>query len=137
MDNINIYSDGGSRNNPGHAAIGVVINDHEFKKYIGIKTNNEAEYEAVLLALIELPKLFSISKLKESNINFFLDSELVCNQLNGTYKVKDLKLQSLFLKIWNIRQTLPKITFKHILRDKNKRADRLVNEALDEYLKIS
>jgi len=132
MKKINIFTDGGSRNNPGNAAVGVVINEHKFKKYIGIKTNNEAEYEGVILALTKLKELFSKTELENSEIVLHLDSELVCKQINREYKVKDLKLQQLFLKVYNLKLELGNIKFKHIRRELNKLADTLVNEALDE-----
>ncbi len=132
MNTINIYTDGGSRNNPGHAAAGAVINEHSFKKYLGIKTNNEAEYEGVILALENLTKIYSKEELKKSEINFFLDSELVCKQINKQYKVKDEKLAPLFLKVHNLKANLAQIKFSHIRRELNKKADALVNQALDE-----
>jgi ribonuclease HI len=132
MKKINIFTDGGSRNNPGNAAVGVVINEHKFKKYIGVKTNNEAEYEGVILALTKLKELFSKTELANSEIILHLDSELVCKQINREYKVKDSKLQQLFLKVYNLKLELDNIKFKHIRRELNKLADTLVNEALDE-----
>ncbi|HRZ29395.1 MAG TPA: ribonuclease HI family protein [Candidatus Paceibacterota bacterium] len=129
---IRVFTDGGSRNNPGQAAVGVVINEHKFKKTIGIRTNNEAEYEAVILALEKIKELFLLNEDDEAKIDFYLDSELVCKQINREYKIKDEKLAKLFLKAYNLMQKLPKIKFHHILRDKNKEADLLVNEALDE-----
>jgi len=129
---INIFTDGGSRNNPGQAAIGVVIGDKKFKQTIGIRTNNEAEYEAVIFALEKLKELYTKEELNEYIINFYLDSELVCRQIKREYKIKDLKLSKLFLKVYNIIINMSNITFNHVRRDKNKEADKLVNEALDE-----
>ena len=129
-----VYTDGGARGNPGPAAIGGVIQDietgekEEFKKYIGETTNNQAEYRALLLAL---------EKVKEkgaTEIECYLDSELVVKQLNREYKVKDAGLSAIFVKIWNLSQGLKKIHFHHVPRSLNKEADRLVNEALDEHL---
>ncbi len=135
MNKINVYTDGGSRNNPGHAAAGAVINNHKFKQYLGIKTNNEAEYEGVILALEKLTELYKLEELKNSEINLYLDSELVCKQLNREYKVKDENLGKLFIKIHNLKANLPNINFFHIRRELNKEADKLVNEALDEAIK--
>jgi len=132
MNKIKVFTDGGSRNNPGNAAVGVVINEHKFKKYIGIKTNNEAEYEGVILALQKLKEIFAKNELDNSEIVFHLDSELVCKQINRLYKVKDEKLQLLFLKVYNLKLDLKNIEFKHVRRELNKVADALVNEALDE-----
>jgi ribonuclease HI len=135
MNKINIYTDGGSRNNPGNAGIGVVINDLKFKKYIGIRTNNEAEYEAVIFALEKLKENFTLEELNDSKIIFHLDSELVCKQINREYKIKDEKLGKLFLKIYNLKFDLSNVEFVHVRREFNKEADRLVNEALDEHEK--
>lgn len=127
-----IFTDGGARGNPGPAGIGVAIFDESgknllatHKKYIGETTNNVAEYSAVILALEEAKKM------ETEEIDFFLDSELVVKQLNGEYKVKNEDLGKLFVKIYNLRQQFKKITFHHVMREKNKLADRLVNEAID------
>ena len=132
MNKISIFTDGGSRNSPGQAAVGVVINEHKFKKRIGIRTNNEAEYEAVIFALEKLKELFNLDELENSEIIFYLDSELVCRQINREYKIKDGKLALLFMKVYNLMVNLPNVKFKHIRRELNKEADKLVNEALDE-----
>lgn len=125
-----IYTDGGARGNPGPAGVGVVIRvgekNYRFKEFIGHATNNQAEYRAVLLALEEAKKL----GLKE--LQFFLDSELVVRQLNQEYKIKDVELGKLFVKIWNLRPVFRKISFRHVPREQNHEADRLVNEAIDE-----
>jgi ribonuclease HI len=129
-----IHTDGGARGNPGHAGIGIVIEDqhtkeiYHFKKYIGETTNNQAEYQALLFALEKARDM------KADEAACYLDSELVVKQLRGEYRVKDQKLAPLFLKIWNLQQQFRKITFTHIFREKNKSADTLVNEAIDHYL---
>lgn len=129
---IEIWTDGGSRGNPGAAAIGVVIrkNDKveaEFGRRIGVATNNVAEYTAVLEALT-----YTVEKLNFDEVNFFLDSELVVRQLNGIYKVKDQNLKQIFFKVRHVvNESGAKVTFTHITREKNKRADELVNDALD------
>lgn len=123
---IKIFTDGGSRGNPGPSAIGVIINDKKYSKFIGQKTNNQAEYEAIIFALEQAKKL----KLQELEIN--LDSELVCKQLNREYKIKDKDLQPLFIKAWNLSLDFKKIIFKHIPREQNKKADKLVNKELDK-----
>jgi len=137
MQKFITYTDGGARGNPGPAAIGVVIQDGEGKtlkevsKYIGETTNNQAEYEAVVCALAELKKLFG-EQLREAQIEMRLDSELVVRQLEGRYKVKDPGLKKQFAKVAEFRlEVVPNITFLHIPREKNARADELVNEALD------
>jgi len=123
---IKIFTDGGARGNPGPAAIGVIIGDRHYSKYIGQRTNNQAEYEAIVFALEQAKKL----ALLELEIN--LDSELVCKQLNQEYKVRDKDLQPLFIKARNLSLGFSKVIFKHILRDKNKEADKLVNQELDK-----
>ncbi|TSC77018.1 MAG: putative phosphoglycerate mutase [Parcubacteria group bacterium Gr01-1014_31] len=124
-----IHTDGGARGNPGPAGVGVVIEvggkTHHFKKFIGHATNNQAEYLAVLLALEEAEKL----RLQE--LQFYLDSELVVRQLNQEYKIKDAELGRLFVKIWNLRSKFKLLKFAHVPRERNKEADRLVNEAID------
>ena len=133
-----VYTDGGSRGNPGPAATGVVICDEKnqpLKKYsqaIGEATNNEAEYQAVIFALKKVKALYGKEKAKESQIEMRIDSELVVNQLNHEYKIEELNIQQLFLKVWNLMLDFGTIKFKAIPREQNKEADRLVNEALDK-----
>ncbi len=132
---IKLFTDGGARGNPGPAAIGGVIKNEKdetisvFSRYIGETTNNQAEYQALVFGLSEA------AKIKASEVECFLDSELVVKQLNREYRVKDKDLGSLFVKVWNLMQGFKKITFTHIRREKNKEADKLVNEALDRRLK--
>ncbi|MBI4653301.1 ribonuclease HI family protein [Candidatus Kuenenbacteria bacterium] len=131
---LKIFTDGGARGNPGPGGIGVVIKyDNkvlEFSKYIGNSTNNQAEYKAVILALEEAKKLSA------KEINFYLDSELVVNQLNRKYKIKNQELSFLFIQIWNLSSNFNKITYNYISREQNKEADRLVNLALDDQNKL-
>jgi len=126
-----IFTDGGSRGNPGPAAIGVVVGNKKYGEYIGETTNNVAEYAAVLFALKKAKSLLGKKKAKETDLGVNVDSELIAKQLNAEYKIKNENLFPFFIKIWNLRQDFNSVTFKHILRDKNKEADRLVNEALD------
>jgi ribonuclease HI len=134
---ITINTDGGARGNPGPAAIGVVIRDgkgkvaKEYGKTIGDATNNIAEYSAVVSALETLVKMVG-AKAKQAEVLIEADSELVVKQLKGEYKVKDPNLQKEFIKVYNLRQKFSKVDFKHIPREKNKRADELVNQALDK-----
>ncbi|MBI5045993.1 MAG: ribonuclease HI family protein [Candidatus Niyogibacteria bacterium] len=134
---INIYTDGGARGNPGPAALGAVFCDaegrllKEYGEYLGVKTNNEAEYEAIIFALKKAKQLLGKKNAKDTEIILHTDSELVERQLNGKYKIEDEKLQPLFMKIWNLRVELGAVSFRHVARDKNKDADRMVNEALD------
>jgi len=132
---INIYTDGGARGNPGPAALGVVIDSNgnikKYKELLGERTNNEAEYEAIIFALKKTKLLVGKSKCKNSVIALHTDSELIANQLNGKYKIESESLQPLFIRVWNLKLDFGEVLFKHVRRDKNKDADRLVNEALD------
>lgn len=130
-----IYTDGGSRGNPGpSAAAYVVLADAKIiakgAKYLGVGTNNQAEYNGVLLAYEWLIKNVKSPNVKK--INFFLDSELVVRQLNGIYKIKDANLKLLAGKIMRLHQQLgSEVSYQSVLREKNKLADSLVNESLD------
>ena len=136
-EKIIVYTDGGSRGNPGPAGVGVVIANSRgrvIKKYsqrIGNRTNNEAEYEAVIFALQKVKHLFGKQKARDLNIEVLMDSELVARQLGGKYKIVEEKLFPLFIKVWNLRMDLRKISFGEIPREKNKEADHLANEAMD------
>ncbi len=131
LNKLVIYTDGGARGNPGPAAAAFVIYGDGGKiiekggKYLGETTNNQAEYQAVILALQ------TAKNLGAKEIDFFLDSELVVKQLNREYKVRDQDLAPLFLKIWNLSLGFKKITFTHVIRERNKEADAMVNEILD------
>jgi ribonuclease HI len=133
MDKIVMYTDGGSRNNPGPAAIGVYLEtlQKQFGHYIGEKTNNEAEYEAVIYGLKKIKQLIGKEETKNISVACYLDSEFVERQLNHIYKVKEENIQKLFLEVWNLMLDFKTVTFQHIFREKNKIADKLVNEALD------
>ena len=135
MKKISIFTDGGSRGNPGAASCATVIKDENNNlligqsRYLGETTNNQAEYQGVILALEEAIKL----NLEKEDINFYLDSELVVKQLRREYKIKDLGLQKLFIKAWNLLQSFSKVSFTHVPREKNKEADFLVNQELDRH----
>lgn len=135
---LQVNTDGGSRGNPGPSAIGIVISSNQevvysHSEYIGNTTNNVAEYTAVIKAL----NLLLEKELFAESCHFVLDSELIVKQINGQYKVKQEHLQKLnteIKKIINIclqQKVFNKIVFSHVLRDKNKEADKLVNLALD------
>jgi ribonuclease HI len=134
MEKIVMYTDGGSRNNPGPAAVGVFIETlkKQYGHFIGEKTNNEAEYEAVILGLKKIKQIIGKDKSKNIEVEIYLDSEFVARQMNHQYKVKEPELQKLFLEVWNLMLDFGKVVFKHIPREKNKVADKLVNQALDE-----
>ena len=126
-----VYADGGSRNNPGPSALGVVVADDkgkilkEYSRYLGEATNNQAEYEAVIFALQKAKQL------KIKNVELRVDSELIGKQLLGKYKIKDADLQPLFIKAWNLRLDFEKVDIRIIPREQNKKADKLVNQELD------
>lgn len=127
-----IFTDGGARGNPGPAGIGVVIKSDgktvkAYGKYIGETTNNQAEYQALISAL-ESAKVMGATE-----IQLFMDSELIVKQLKGEYRVRDAGLAPLYLKVHNLRAEFSKFFVSHVPREKNKEADKLVNDALDEH----
>jgi ribonuclease HI len=134
MKEINVYTDGGSRGNPGPAAIGVHIETlgKKYAEVIGRKTNNEAEYEALIFAMKKTKQLVGKNEARKLKLNCFLDSELVVKQLNHEYKLKEKHIQKYFLEIWNLMLDYGSVTFHHIPREKNRIADALLNQALDE-----
>jgi len=130
---IIVYTDGGSRGNPGPSAIGVVVVDKEYGEYIGLGTNNQAEYKAIIFALKKIRQIIGKKKSKESEIEIRTDSELIVNHLGGRYKILEPDLQLLFLEVWNLRLDFKSVDFKYIPRTKNKKADLLVNNVLDNH----
>ena len=137
MSKFIVHTDGGSRSNPGPAAIGIVISNEkgqklkEFGEYLGTATNNEAEYTAAITALKKIKSLWGKENAKKSGVDMFADSELLVKQMNGEYKIENAKIQPLFLELWNLIIDFKKVKFSAIPRERNKEADRLVNEALD------
>ena len=130
MDQVVVYCDGGSRGNPGPSALGVVIKTTkgdaiaEISEFLGIQTNNYAEYMAVVRAM---------EYLKDNNIKsaqFYLDSQLVVRQLNGEYKIKSDNIKRLNQKVNELRAYVD-VSFEHVYRENNKEADAEVNKALD------
>src|SRR3989344_2943447 len=121
-----IYTDGGSRNNPGPAAIGYVIQDSsgrplkEHGEAIGETTNNVAEYKAVIAALKKLKSLIGGERAKKGRIEVRSDSELIVRQLNAEYKIKEPELVPLFVEIWNARQDFGEVLFVHVRREQNR-----------------
>lgn len=127
-----IYTDGGSRGNPGPSATGYVIMDSEETileaggEYLGITTNNQAEYQAVKTALEKAEKY------QATDIEFRIDSLLVVNQMKGVYKIKNRDLWPIHESIKDlITKSNAKINFKHVRREFNKLADQEVNIVLD------
>ena len=144
MKKITIYTDGGSRGNPGPAGAGVVFCNEEnkiFKKYsyyLGDNiTNNEAEYLAVIFALKNFKKFFGTKIAKVSTIYLKSDSQLLIKQMKGEYKVKKKEIQKLFLEVWNLKTEFQAVKFRFIKREKNREADALVNEVLDNQQKTN
>jgi ribonuclease HI len=127
-----IYIDGASRGNPGSSAIGIVIidakgNKRKIKKYLGVHTNNQAEYHALITALA------SAKRLKKAHLTIFTDSQLLANQVNHVWKVRDAEIKALHQEAMGLISGFKKVELCHIPRRLNKEADRLANEALDDY----
>ena len=133
METIVVYTDGGSRGNPGPAALGVYIEtlDKGYGEYIGTKTNNDAEYAAIFSALKKIKSLIGKERAKAAHIDMRMDSELACKQLNREYKIKVPRIREYCLDIWNETVDFGRVTFTHVYREQNKAADKMVNEALD------
>jgi len=150
--NVIVHTDGGSRGNPGRAAVGAVLEEcrcvnmstclenerkiiGEISKTIGETTNNVAEYTAVIEALKMITtneELMHSGQHKSLTVQFFLDSSLVVNQLNGLFKIKDERLHGLYRLVLELLQMCKgKVTFAYIPREQNRHADMLVNRALD------
>ena len=134
IQKVVIHTDGGAKGNPGPAAIGVVIDIggdiKEYHQAIGRTTNNVAEYRAVLFALQKLKQLLGKDDARKAHIKLKTDSELVTQQINGKYKVKNEQLKALFIDLWNLLQDFDNITISSIPREQNDAADNLVNKAL-------
>jgi ribonuclease HI len=128
---LKLYADGGSRGNPGPSASGWVLldmQDNVVKKagvYLGITTNNQAEYTALKVGLEEAKKL------QPKVMHVFMDSLLVINQIKGIYKVKNRDLFPIYMAIKELAKEFPEITFTHVPRELNKLADAEVNTTLD------
>lgn len=140
MSKILIYTDGGSRGNPGPSALGVYVEDENGKeltsvgKRIGITTNNVAEYSAILEAFLWLSQN-SVLLQSDTKIYFYMDSLLAYSQIVGLYKIKNAKLREILFKIRELEAVLGKeVYYAHIPREKNKKADAMVNLALDNRL---
>lgn len=132
FDNLNLYTDGASRGNPGEAGAGVVILDRvgnvvkELKEYLGNTTNNSAEYRALILGLQE------VLRLGGTKVTIFSDSELMVNQIKGSYNVKNQGLLLLYKEVNELLEKFLKYDINHIRREENRHADRLANEAIDK-----
>ena len=132
MSQIAVYIDGGSRGNPGPAGGGfAVLEDGKptFKgsEFFGEKTNNQAEYLALRLALREINSKFGA----QTEIDCFMDSQLVVRQMNGEYKVKSENVRPLFQEVRRIADQFKTFVISHVPREENYLADRLANQAMD------
>lgn len=131
------FIDGASRSNPGHAGIGIYGTDAEgtciCKKgfYIGKKTNNQAEYLALIVAALLIKKIYALANIViPLNVTFFSDSLLLVKQMQGFYKIKNKEIQRL-VDCFHQEFDAFECCFKHILREKNQKADQLANYGID------
>jgi len=137
MYDLKIFTDGGARGNPGPSACGVIIFDNKNKIkyidgfYIGVATNNQAEYLALESALKKA------TEISNGNIECYLDSELIVRQLKGIYKIKNKNLIPIFDNIKILIKNFKECEFTHVPREQNKIADKLVNIILDAIMKKS
>ena len=127
-----IYSDGGSRGNPGKSAYAIVVTEdgkviHEHTEFLGINTNNYAEYRGLIAAISKALEL------KADEVEFVMDSELVIKQMNGEYKVKSPNIAELHRDAVALSSQIPKVKFTHVRRSNEfvSRADALLNRQMD------
>ncbi len=132
-----IHADGGARGNPGPAGAGAVARDEQgniilsVSEFLGHRTNNFAEYEAVILAFEALAKYVPEEKRSSTQVFVKLDSELIVKQTLGIYRVKNLVLKQQQLRLKERIALFGDVTFSHVPRAQNKDADFLANEAMD------
>ena len=135
--NYIIYTDGASRGNPGDASLGVVICKGDgtvMKSYgerLGIATNNDAEYAAIVYGLKKLKALIGSDASGTSHVEVRMDSQLAQRQLTHEYRITEERLFAPFIAIWNLQIDFGSVHFVHIPREKNHMADALANQALD------
>ena len=131
---LNIYTDGACRGNPGYGGAGVVLTDEKgnivgtTREFLGLCTNNLAEYRALIIGLEEALRRHC------RQLHIFLDSELLVNQIKGTYRVKNNKLKILMGDVRRLLASFDGYIVEHIERNQNRTADRLANQAIDEVL---
>ncbi|PJA47567.1 ribonuclease H [Candidatus Uhrbacteria bacterium CG_4_9_14_3_um_filter_36_7] len=134
---LSIYTDGGARGNPGPSGAGAILKKQypdgsegeifeSLSVYLGEGTNNQAEYQALILALKKAKDL------EATHLNIYMDSELIVKQLRNEYKVKHPELAKRFLEVHTLLTYFTSVHFTHIPREQNKEADKLVNEAIDQ-----
>jgi ribonuclease HI len=136
-----LRTDGAARGNPGPAGAGAVIEDaqgtvlRELSKFLGSRTNNQAEYEALLLGLRTL--ITELGDADRPHVTATLDSQLVVRQLEGVYRVKEPELQGLYRQVRGLIARLGSFEVRHVPREENRNADRLANAAIDQELERS
>lgn len=123
--------DGGARGNPGPAGIGVLLEEEggerdEYYAYLGTTTNNVAEYAALLVLLAHSLRRGA------TDLAIHSDSQLLVKQMEGTYRVKNPRLQALHAEARRLMARIPRVTLRHVRREENREADRLANRAMDE-----
>jgi len=134
---LEVYTDGAARGNPGPAAIGYAVYDgdgrvlHKDSRVVGVRTNNQAEYEAFVWALERVVKMGA------TDVRFYSDSELMVRQVNGQYKIRDPRLRDLNDLAQRYIDSLDKFEIEHVSRqnERTSRVDAMINEELDEYEK--
>ena len=132
-----IHADGGSRGNPGPAGAGALIRDElgnavaSVSQFLGVRTNNFAEYEAVILAFETLAKLVGEGKAGTTDVVVKMDSELVVKQMRGVYKVKHPTMKEQHARLASLAATFKSVSFTHVPRAENSDADALANDAMD------
>ena len=129
-----IYSDGGSRGNPGKSAYAIVVTEngkitHEHTEFLGINTNNYAEYRGLIAAIAKALEL------KAKDVEFVMDSELVIKQMRGEYKVKSPNIRGLHEDAKRLSSMIPNVKFTHVKRENPmvSRADALLNAEMDRH----
>lgn len=134
---LSVYTDGGARGNPGPAGFGVIVKNqdrqvvYQHSQFLGIATNNQAEYQGLLHALSWIKGCLPAP----SAVHFYSDSELMIRQLSGRYKVKSPLLSPLYLNAKSLIDSLSfPLYFHHVLRYLNREADLLANQAMDSYV---
>ena len=133
LKTLRLFTDGAARGNPGPAALGVVIEDDQgmrlrgLHRYIGMATNNQAEYQALIEGLK------AVTEWKPDRLEGYLDSKLVVEQINGGYRVKKPELQPLHRRAKELLDGFDDVVVAHVDRERNRGADALANRALDEH----
>lgn len=132
---MRLRTDGAARGNPGPAGLGVLIEDEQgmrlraLHRWLGIATNNEAEYHALIEGLK------AVKEWKPDRLEIYLDSKLVVEQVSGKYKTKKPELQQLHAEVMRLLGQFPEVQFKHVGRGENRGADHLANLAIDAHVK--